>query len=336
MTRPTIREVAERAGVSRATVSRVLNGYPFVNEDVRARVLQAAEALHYRPDGVARTMRTGESRAVGFVVGAFANPLFSAIAAGANNVLHDSGYSLVLASSAGDPAREAEAISTLAERRVDGLILSLADERARGLADRLRPFPSVVLLDRELRGASVDAVRSDHARGLGDAVAHLRALGHRRIGLVAGSQAQLGSRARVRAFRAAMVDDLDEQLVRTGELSRETGYLAAQDLLALAEPPTAVIAGNNQLFAGVLSALRDRRLSVPDDVSLVACDDSDLARLHDPPVDVVDRDADELGRAAAELVLARLADCEAPPRRVTMPTRFEARASSSAPRELVP
>jgi LacI family transcriptional regulator len=323
--------VAERAGVSGATVSRVLNGYPFVNDEVRARVLAVAEELDYRPDALARSMRTGESRAIGFVVSDLANPLFSAIAAGADEILHSAGYSLVLASSAADPEREAEAIAALGQRRVDALIFSIADERVPGLAERLRAFRCVVLVDRQLRGSHADAVHSEHHLGMETAVAHLREFGHSRIALIAGSQAQLGSRARVVAFRAALDGDLDERLVRTGELSRETGYLAAQELLALAEPPTALIAGNNQLFAGVVAAVHDRRLRIPDDLSLVACDDSDLARLHEPPIDVVDRDPYELGRAAAQLVLARLADPDAPPRRTVLPTRFEARASSAAP-----
>ena len=323
------------AGVSAATVSRVVNGYPFVGDAVRARVLEAMNDLDYRPDAVARAMRTGETRAVGFVVSDFSNPLFAAIAVGADEVLYENGYSLVLANSAGDPAREAEIMSVLRGRRVDGLIIAVADEQARGLAARLRRLPAVVLLDRDVRGAAADAVRCDHERGMTEAVAHLIGLGHRRIALVAGSQAQRGSRERVRAFREAVGRLLDERLVRTGELSRETGYLAAQELLALDYPPTALIAGNSQLFAGVLDPVRDRGLRVPDDLSLVVCDDTDLARLHDPPIDVIAREPLELGRAAAELVLARCADGAAPPRRVVLPTRFEARASSASPRERV-
>jgi DNA-binding LacI/PurR family transcriptional regulator len=124
---------------------------------------------------------------------------------------------------------------------------------------------------------------------------------------------------------------LDERLVRTGELSRETGYLVMRDLLRLDEPPTAVIAGNNQLLVGVLSALRDCGLRVPADISLVTCDDIDLSRLHDPPIDVIDRDPLELGRVAAGLVLSRLEARDAPARRVVLTTAFEARASSGAP-----
>jgi DNA-binding LacI/PurR family transcriptional regulator len=127
----------------------------------------------------------------------------------------------------------------------------------------------------------------------------------------------------------------DRRLVRTGELSRETGYLAARELLALPEPPTALVAGNNQLTVGVLSALHDLGLRVPADLSLVACDDVDLTRLHEPPIDVIDRDPLELGRAAAALLLERLADQAAPARRVVVPTTFLQRGSTGAPSSVV-
>jgi LacI family transcriptional regulator len=330
---PTIKEVAARAKVSVSTVSRVLNEYPYVSDDTRRRVVAVMEELDYRPDVAARSMRTGLSRAVGLVVSDISNPLFSAIAKGADSILHQRGYSLVLANSQNDPDREAELMAALRQRRVDGLIVAIADERAQALAERLAAFPASVLFDRQVTGAASDAVLSDHAAGMAAALEHLAALGHRRVALVAGSQVQLGSRARVIAFRrhAARLGLVrDRRLVRTGELSRETGYLAARELLALPEPPTGLVAGNNQLTVGVLSALRDLGLRVPSDLSLVACDDVDLTRLHEPAIDVIDRDPLELGRAAAALLLERLADQGAPARQVVLPTAFLRRGSTGA------
>lgn len=324
--------MAQRAGVSVSTASRVLNGYEFVSPQARSRVLVAVEELKYRPNVAARSMRTGTSRAIGFVVSDFSNPLFSAIAKGVDEIVHPHGYSLVLANSQNDSEREAEAIALLRQRRVDGLIVAVADERAPSLAERLEGFPATVLLDREVPGARADAVLSDHSSGMAQALAHLAGLGHRRIALIAGSQGQRGSRARVESYRASHVHlglALDERLARTGELSAETGYLALRELLASDAPPTAVIAGNNQLFVGVLSALRDLGLRIPQDVSLVTCDDIDLSRLHDPPIDVIDRDPLELGRTAAHLVLARLEARDGPPLAETRATVFHSRASSA-------
>ena len=330
----TIKDVAERAGVSVSTVSRVLNDYPFVSEAARSRVSEAMELLDYRPDVTARAMRTGTTRAVGFVVSDITNPVFSAVAKGADEVLHPQGYSLVLATSANDPDYEAELMAALRQRRVDGLIAAVADERHPGLAERLAGFQASVLFDRAVAGARSDSVCSDHAAGMGEALAHLAALGHTRVALVAGTQRQLGSRARVEAYGRG-VDrfglDRDAALVVTGPLAQETGYEALQQLLAGDARPTAVITGNNQLTAGALAAVQEQGVRVPGELSLVACDDVELTRLHVPPLDVVDRDPVAHGRAAAELLLTRLANRPAPPRRVVLPTIYRTRASTAPP-----
>jgi LacI family transcriptional regulator, galactose operon repressor len=335
---PTIKEVAARARVSVTTVSRVLNDYPFVSDAARERVTEAMEALDYRPDMAARSMRTGTTRAVGFVVSDITNPVFAAIAKGADAVLHPHGYSLVLANSGGDPEHETELIAALRQRRVDGLIAAVADERSPGLAERLSRVPACVLFDREVSGATADAVCSDHANGMESALGHLAALGHARVGLVAGRLGQLGSRGRVEAFASVgrrLGLDGDPQLVVTGRLSRETGYRGARELLELREPPTALVAGNNQLTVGVVQALREAGVRLPTGLSLVACDDIDLTRMHEPPIDVIERDPEKHGRAAAELLLSRLDDPHAPPRRVVLPTSFVRRGSTDVPRVVV-
>jgi DNA-binding LacI/PurR family transcriptional regulator len=330
----TIRDVARRAGVSVSTVSRVLNEYRFVSPETRRRVQTAMEELDYRPDLAAQSMRTGTSRAVGLIVSDISNPLFGVIARAVDEELHEHGYSLVLANSQNDPQREAELLLALRQRKIDGLIVALADERAPGLARRLASFGACVLFDREVPRSRADTVVADHAAGIGAALDHLAGLGHRRVALIAGSPGQYGSRARVDAHRAAVARlalDPDDALVWTGELSRETGYLAARALLAMREPPTALLAGNNQITVGVLAALRDLSLAVPRDLSLVACDDVEpLTILHDPPLDVVTRDVAAHGRVAAELVLDRLrGGTRGRPVRRVVPTEFVPRASSA-------
>lgn len=323
----TVNDVATYAGVSKSTVSRVINEQPYVRDAIREHVLRAMEELQYRPDVAARSMRTKTSRAVGFVVSDFSNPLFAEIAGGADEMLHHHGYSLVLANSANDPAREAEVIATLRGRRVEGLLLSVADERASGLTERIAQFGAAVLLDRELPEGNADCVRCDHARGIRDAVDHLHALGHADIALVAGSETQLGSRARTVAFTASAPDGI----VRTGELSAAAGYDAMRELLTAPHPPTAVIAGSNQLLEGVLQAVSELGLRIPEELSLVTCDDVALARLHDPPLDVIERDVRELGRAAGRLMLERLSEPGAAPSTVVIPTSFTTRSSSARP-----
>ena len=331
----TLHDVARKAGVSVSTVSRALNDQPFVRPAVRDRVLSASEALGYRPDVSARSMRTGTTGAVGLIVSDISNPLFAAIAKAADTALSPRGYALMIANSANDVDHEAELISAFRQRRLDGLIIAAANEGAAGLGDRVGSFQASVLLDREVPGSRADAVLSDHGAGLGEAIRHLTRLGHRRIALIAGTPSQRGSRVRIETFDAEL-DRLrvprDAALCRPGGMTVEDGYRAVGEILALAEPPTAIIAGNNQLFAGFFGAIRDLGLRIPEDLSVVACEETELTAFHSPPLDVVHRDMDALGRTAAELLLARLAMPSRRRRQVVLPTTFEARGSSAAPR----
>ncbi len=330
----TLRDVAREAGVSVSTVSRVLNDRPFVRPEVRDKVMSASDALGYRPDVAARSMRTGTTGAVGLIVSDISNPLFASIAKAADLALSPRGYALMVANSANDPAHESELIAALRQRRLDGLIIATANEQTPGLTERISAFQAAVLLDRDIPGARIDTVLSDHATGLAQAIRYLARLGHRRIALIAGTTAQRGSRVRMETFRhevAALGLDRDEELCRAGALTEEAGYRALEEVLALREPPTAIIAGNNQIFAGLFAAIRDLGIEVPSDLSVVACEETELTALHNPPLDVVRRDVAELGRVASELLLARL---DAPTRRrreIVLPAVFEARGSSAPP-----
>ena len=331
----TLYDVAREAGVSISTVSRALNDQPFVRPEVRARVFTASAGLGYHPDVAARSMRTGSTGAAGLVVSDISNPLVGSIARAVDITLRSRGIALMIANSANDPDHETELLAAFRQRRLDGLIVATADERAPGLSSRVAAFRAAVLLDRDVPGSRADAVLSDHASGLGEAIRHLAQLGHRRIGLIAGTRAQRGSRVRFETYVEEMSHlgiAFDEALCRSGEMNAEDGYRAVGEVLALPDPPTAIIAGNNQLFAGLFAAIRDRGLQIPRDLSVVACEDTDLTSLHNPPLDVVRRDMDDLGREAAELLLARLASPGRRKRQVILPTVFEARGSSAAPR----
>ncbi len=334
MAEVTLREVAHEAGVSVSTVSRVLNDRPFVRSEVRERVLLVTRTLGYRPDVAARSMRTGTTGAVALVVSDISNPLFATIAKAADEALSPSGCSLIIANSSNDPLHEAELIAALRQRRLDGLVIAVADESATGLKERLQGFQAVVLLDREIPAARVDCVLSDHAAGLREAVEHLAELGHTRIALVAGTTAQRGSRVRMSTFRQEVERlglDTDDVLCRADELTIDDGYRAVTELLGMKRPPTAIIAGNNQLFAGMFAALRDLRVSIPKELSVVACEDTELTAFHNPPLDVVRRSLAQLGREASELLLARLENPRRRARRVVLPTTFEPRGSSAPP-----
>lgn len=312
----TLKEIAAYAGVSPSTVSRVVRGVPAVSKSAQVRVLRAIDALGYRPNAAARTIRTGVSYAIGYVVPDISNWFYSVVFQGAQSVLRDAGYELVLGTSEGSHELQSHAIDSFIGRNIDGFILSLIDERWDGLPVGLEHVPTV-LLDRELehsaeagggppRGAMV---LSDHAAGMRDAVSYLHDLGHRRIALLTGRSDIYSTRTRREAFQQRAKElglRPEDVLERTGDRSVETGNLHTEALLRLPEPPTAIIAGSNQLLHGALQAFSRLDVRCPQDVSLIACEDSDIARLYRPSVTVVRRDLRRMGEVAAELLLDQL------------------------------
>lgn len=330
--RASMRQVADHAGVSMSSVSRVLSGHPDVSPAMRERVLSSVRELGYEPNLLAQSLRRNETLSVGFVVGDIGNPLLAEIVSGAETGLRAAGYSMLLTNSEGDPALDVAHVRLFEQRRVDGLILSTSDDRGHAVADVLRQLRvPVVLVDRVLP-ADIGASRalSDHRSGMGEAIAHLLELGHRRIALVTGSRVR-PALERLRAledvFAAAGLPKT--YLVEEGEFSAEHGEQALHRLLDLAEPPTAVIAGGNQIMVGALRAVTARGIELGHDLSFVGCDDVPIAELHRPPIAVVRRDNRELGTVAAELLLRRLQGDDEPVE-VVLPTHFTARASCSA------
>jgi LacI family transcriptional regulator len=332
--RSSMREVAELAGVAMSSVSRVLSGHPDVSPAMRERVMEAVERLGYQPDLLAQSLRRRATRTAGFVVGDISNPLLAEITQGAETALREAGYSMLLTNSENDPALDARHIRLLEQRRVDGLLLSLAAEDSPETLDVLRRSETpVVLIDREL-GADIpaSAVLSDHRAGMRAAVAHLLDLGHRRIGFIAGQPVR-PSRERWLALR-----EVHEERrlpagyeVLEGALAPEHGRSATQRLLDGPEPPTAIVAGGNQLLVGALAELVQRGTTIGEGgLSLVSCDEISLTELFSPPIAVVRRDNRELGRHAARLLLRRL-EGEEHPETVVLPTEFVPRASCAPP-----
>lgn len=331
--RPTIREVARRAGVAVSSVSRVLNDHPDVSLRMQERVLAAIEELGYEPNLLAAGLRKGSSRTVGFVVSDLLNPLFASMVTGAQRVLNQSSYAAVIAASGDEADRDAEMAGVLRRRRVDALIASLADETNPRVIMELERFEGpVVLLDRRVDGlANASIVETDHESGMNQAARHLLALGHRRIALLTGPLQVHPSVRRVEAFRRAYAErgsTAPEDLIRTAGFEPEIGEELTFELLRSPSPPTAFIAGGNQLLTGVLRSLRRLGLRAGRDIALVSCDDVPLSELHDPPITVIDRDVPRIGEVAALLALERIEYPARPPRRVVLPTSLVLRSST--------
>jgi len=333
--RVTVHDVARAAGVAIGTVSRVVNGAPSVTPDVRQRVETAISELGWAPSAAAQAMRGAPTRMVGFIFSDIRNPLYSSMVKGAEDVLSEHGYMLVVASSDGQPAREIALMQLFTRRRADGMLFAVEEESNAGVlrcvADTGYP---IVLLEREM-AAALGAVGADHLHGTRHATAHLLALGHRRIALISGGRHNRVGRDRlaglVQAHEAAGVP-LDPALLRLDSFASDYGLRESQLLLDMADPPTAIVAAGMHLLQGVLQGIRMKGRRIPEDVSLVASNDSPLAQLVTPAVDVIRYDAYALGREAALLLLRRMNGETIPPAtRVEVPTEFVLRASSAAP-----
>lgn len=328
--RASMREVAALADVAISSVSRVLSGHPDVSAEMRDRVIAAVDELEYEPDFLAQSLRRGATLSVGYVVGDISNPLIATITSGAESVLRAAGYSMLLMNSENEAGLDTEHIKFFQARRVDGMILSLASERHQDTLDILGQVDvPIIMVDRDVPvdiGASM--VRNDHRAGMRAAIDHLLDLGHRRIALITGALDLWPVRERIAGMQEAVAARgiPDETIWLAESLSAEHGARGTEQVLAMNPRPTAIVAGGNQVLAGCIRALRDRDIRIPDDLSLVTCDDVDLSALHDPPIASVSRDTLLLGRTAAELLLERLAGGD--PRTVLLPTTFIARPSS--------
>lgn len=326
-----LREVAERAGVAMSSVSRVLSNHPDVSPRMRERVLAVVEELGYEPNLLAQSLRRGSTMSAGFMVRDISSPLFSEIVLGAETELRAAGYSMLLTNSEGLPELDAQYIRLFRRRRVDGLLLSLADESNPETLEELgRLRIPYVLIDREIESLpDASAVLCDHAGGVRQATEYLIKLGHTRIGLVCSPLNTRPGREVKRGFETACAEHGAEGVVDIGPFTSEHGAEATARLLDGARPPTAIIAGSNQILPGVLRELRRRSLRIPQDLSLVTVDDIRMLEFIEPPVAAVSREPLEIGREAAALLLRLMRGGE--PERVPIQTRFLPRPSCAPP-----
>lgn len=330
--RVTMRDVARLARVSLGTVSRVVNENPSVAVDARDRVLKAIEGLGWRPNAVARSMRTATTRTIGCIVPDIRNPLFAGIVKGAEEVLSERGYTLMVASSDEKPAQDRKLINLFLQRRTDGLLLAPTDDTDSATQTTIQDIESpTVLIERDLP-IEFDSVASNQSHGIQSAVNYLFSLGHERIALVTGSRRNRAGRERHRGFELAFRSagrSPDPALLRLESFSADYAYRETLDLLALREPPTALIVAGSFMLAGVLRATGVRSKRIPEDLSVISTGDTDLAELAPPSFTVIRWDLARLGREAATLLLERLANPSVSyePRHLQIPTEVVLRKS---------
>jgi LacI family transcriptional regulator len=326
-------DVAARAGVSVATVSRALSSDPKrVSAPVLQRIIDAAEELDYIPNNLARNMRAGSSRILGLVISDIANPFFTAVVRGVEDVAQRHGYSLVLSNTDEDPDREAASLGVMAAERAAGLIIATTNENGTALRRFADMGMAIVAIDRHIADLPTDSVVVDNESASHEAVTHLLRLGHRRIAIVGGPRDADTARERRRGYERALHDAriaIDPELVRAGDFRETAGLTVTRELLDLPEPPTAIFAVNNLTTIGVLGALRERSVEVPTDMSVVGFDDIPTAELMQPPLTVVQQPTYRVGARAADLLIRRLREPEAAVKEVVLAARLIVRGSTA-------
>jgi DNA-binding LacI/PurR family transcriptional regulator len=335
-----ITDVAKEAGVSIATVSRVLNdtGYP-VRAETRERVLAAVEKLGFRPNDLARGLLLKKTRTVGLIVPDILNPYYPAISRGVEDVASAALYAVIFCNTDRDAAKSEHYVNALLQKRVDGVIVAGGGTDFSKASQTFAEYETrVVFIGRSDVGWP--SVQVDNVEAGRTAAGHLALLGHRRIALVTGPTALTSVRDRLAGYRQALADHglaADAELVREGDFAERSGYEAASALLELPAPPTAIFAANDRMAIGALAAAVDRGVRVPRDLSIVGCDDIPLASYSRPALTTVAMPVYDMGASAMRLMLERL---EAPagesgagePPVIRLQTDLVIRASSAPPK----
>jgi LacI family transcriptional regulator len=319
---PTMHDVARVAGVSVSTVSRVVNNERYVHPETRTKVVEAIAELGFQRNEAARALRPGQSSdTIGLVIADVANPFFSAIARGAEDVVREHGHMLIVGNSGLDYQRERDLVQELVRRRVDGLLIVPTAHDHTNLHAELSRWAPIVYVDRAPRGVRADAVVLDNRAGAVRAVDYLIEAGHRRIGYVGGDPAVVTGHHRLAGYKQALRAgglDFEESLVRFGNHTAEAAEETVVDLITGPTKADAIFADNNRMTVGALHAIS----RVGADAGLSGFDDVELADLLPRPIALVTHDSIELGRRAARLLFDRINGASGPPRRVTHRTQM--------------
>jgi LacI family transcriptional regulator, fructose operon transcriptional repressor len=326
-----IKEVAAAAGVSTATVSRVLSNGLHVRPEVRERVLATVERLGYRPNLVARSLRSQQSSTIGLIVSDISNPFFTAISRAVEDTAYEQGFSVLLCNTDENPEKEAIYLNLMRDTAVAGAIMSPTRKTVANFAESNLPLP-IVVVDRFISNGDVDTVLLDNVDAAYRLITHLIERGYRRIAALCsemstGLERQVGYEKALRAHGLAP----KSEYMKYVPPKSEAGYAATLKMLDVAEPPDALFTINSLIAEGALQAIRERNLAIPDDIALVTFDDTTWSSLVQPPITLIAQPTYEIGKTAAELLIQRIADPGRPTRQVILKGQLLVRGSS-APR----
>ncbi|MCC8180990.1 MAG: LacI family transcriptional regulator [Planctomycetes bacterium] len=326
-----IKDIARLAGVSTTTVSHVMNNTRFVSEERRKRVQQAMARLNYRPNRLARGLRSKKSYAIGVILPDITNPYFAEVARGVEDACFENNYSAIICNSDDNPKIELHYMSMLAEKQMDGIVLVNVGEYGQKPPESIARAIPFVMLAREVHDFKADSIQVDNRLGGRMAAEYLFNLGHRRVACIGGTPQVYPSWDRVDGFIDYMRGvgyPLPARMVLKGNFQAESGYTLTRKMMAGKNKPTAIFAANDLMAYGAVRALTQAGFAVPGEVSVVGFDDISLSALFNPPLTTVRQPRLDMGGAAVKLLLERMEKHDLEPQRLMLPLELVVRQTS--------
>ncbi|WP_372681711.1 LacI family DNA-binding transcriptional regulator [Desulfosarcina sp.] len=324
-----IKDVADAAGVSTATVSRVLANKPHVRQEVKARVMKVVKKLNYRPNRVARSLRSQKSSIIGLIVSDIENPFFQQVGRAVEDAAHEQGYSVMLCNNDEDPDKERRYLHLIRDENLAGIILSPTRHTADNFSETAELNIPMVVIDRRVSDAEVDNIMIDNVQAAETITTHLIEHGYRRIGAIFGIGSTTGRERREGFVQALKAHDLQPSTdwVKYANPREDDGFDTTLKLLQLPDPPEAILTSNSLLAAGALRALRESKKTIPEEVAFASFDETTWAKLVLPALTVIKQPTYEIGRTATELLINRIQDPTRSTREVTLKSKLIIRQS---------
>jgi DNA-binding LacI/PurR family transcriptional regulator len=324
-----IKDIAEAAGVSTATVSRVLSGKQNVRPEVKSKVLEVVKRMNYSPNRAARSLRSRKSSTIGLIVADIQNPFFASVTRAVEDVAQASDYSVILCNTDENPDKERMYLELMQDENAAGIILSPTGKLATHFPQELAGPGPMVIIDRKITDVSVDCVVIDNFNAARTVTQHMLEHGYKRIAGLFGANSVTG-KERLAGFRAALQGAgmaIDDTYVVEIPAREFEGHTAATRLLDLENPPDAILTSSGLLAAGAFKAIRDREIPVPNTIAFATFDESPWTTMIRPAITVIEQPTYTIGQTAAEMLLKRIADPDRPTRHVVLSHKLIIRQS---------
>jgi LacI family transcriptional regulator len=304
-----IKDVAEKAGVSITTVSHVINETRYVSDDLKSRVLKTMEALNYRPNTLARSLRSGRSRTIGLVIPDISNLFFADISRKIEDKGFEYGYSVILCNTDDDFEKESRYIDVLLEKQVDGIIFISAGTSKQNSLNKMGMGIPIVIADRDIPSLTSDVVLIDNHEGGYKATIYLISLNHKRIACITGPSLMTPSALRVEGYKHALIESgikIDDSLICQGDFRYESGEYCMRNLLNLSNPPTAVFVCNDMMALGAFRAIHESGKKIPEDISIIGFDNIPLSQTSYPTLTTMAQPTEDMANMAVDILVDRI------------------------------